>query len=293
MNKLEEDFFDWRFRTITQEERNQILNEEIGEIPGISKEIQTYALLLDREGEIDVKKIKKEYEQLCREGFVPGEELFLTAVYFAGKPDETVEPLARRLTMMMGQRQDLIGGGILAASYYGMEELAMRLPMLENGAASIFSEKESLELFTAIIMLADGSPAEVAKMIPLYLELPKKGISVQGKKMAAVLGLLSVIAPTPLRVGRELLDRVGKQGLGTPEEVQEAFYIEVCHYIRKMEEKERQKTERTTSRMLTGEKNVTAADYVEEEGISLNGSNLLTGMGQEVNYLLSAICLCG
>ena len=41
--------------------------------------------------------------------------------------------------------------------------------------------------------------------------------------------------------------------------------------------------------MLTGEKNVTAADYEAEETISLNGSNLLTGMQQEVGMVLAAI----
>ena len=47
--------------------------------------------------------------------------------------------------------------------------------------------------------------------------------------------------------------------------------------------------------MLTCEKNVTASDfdyskeYHQEEEISLNGSNLFTGMKQEVDIILSAI----
>ena len=55
------------------------------------------------------------------------------------------------------------------------------------------------------------------------------------------------------------------------------------------------KVERTSYKMLTGEKNVTASDfdyskeYHQEEEISLNGSNLFTGMKQEVDIILSAI----
>ena len=42
-------------------------------------------------------------------------------------------------------------------------------------------------------------------------------------------------------------------------------------------------------RMLTGEKNVTVVDYTQEEEVSLNGSNMLVGMEQEVGLILSAI----
>ncbi|MFQ9359478.1 MAG: hypothetical protein ACLR2D_09925 [Anaerobutyricum hallii] len=41
--------------------------------------------------------------------------------------------------------------------------------------------------------------------------------------------------------------------------------------------------------MLTGEKNVTVVDYTQEEEVSLNGSNMLVGMEQEVGLILSAI----
>lgn len=43
----------------------------------------------------------------------------MIAAYFAGKPDKTITPLLRRLQMVMKEREDLISGGMLAASYYG------------------------------------------------------------------------------------------------------------------------------------------------------------------------------
>ena len=46
---------------------------------------------------------------------------------------------------------------------------------------------------------------------------------------------------------------------------------------------------KTSYRMLTGEKNVTVVDYTQEEEVSLNGSNMLVGMEQEVGLILSAI----
>ena len=75
-------------------------------------------------------------------------------------------------------------------------------------------------------------------------------------------------------------------------ELQKIFYEETCTYIKELQQKEQERTrklDRTSYKMLTGEKNVTAADYAAEETISLNGSNLLTGMQQEVNLVLAAI----
>ena len=75
-------------------------------------------------------------------------------------------------------------------------------------------------------------------------------------------------------------------------ELQKIFYEETCTYIKELQQKEQErikKLDRTSYRMLTGEKNVTAADYIAKETISLNGSNLLTGMQQEVGLVLTAI----
>ena len=76
------------------------------------------------------------------------------------------------------------------------------------------------------------------------------------------------------------------------------FFEEACQFIKQLQRQEEErvnKLERTSYKMLTGEKNVTASDfdygkeYHQEEEISLNGSNLFTGMKQEVDIILSAI----
>ena len=71
--------------------------------------------------------------------------------------------------------------------------------------------------------------------------------------------------------------------------------VKFIKQLQRQEEERINKLERTSYKMLTGEKNVTASDfdyskeYHQEEEISLNGSNLFTGMKQEVDIILSAI----
>ena len=81
-------------------------------------------------------------------------------------------------------------------------------------------------------------------------------------------------------------------------QVKTIFFEEACQFIKQLQRQEEErvnKMERTSYKMLTGEKNVTASDfdyskeYHQEEEISLNGSNLFTGMKQEVDIILSAI----
>ena len=67
------------------------------------------------------EKVWRGYAELKKAGFKGGDSLFLIAAYFAGKPDKTITPLLRRLQMVMKEREDLISGGMLAASYYGLE----------------------------------------------------------------------------------------------------------------------------------------------------------------------------
>ena len=67
------------------------------------------------------EKVWRGHAELKKAGFKGGDSLFLIAAYFAGKPDKTITPLLRRLQMVMKEREDLISGGMLAASYYGME----------------------------------------------------------------------------------------------------------------------------------------------------------------------------
>lgn len=247
--------------------------------------------------EIWKQKVWRGYVELKDAGFKEGQELFLTAAYFAGKPDETVTPLLRRLKMVMKDREDIISGGMLAASYYGEEELAMRIPVLEDGAGNLYKDKKCVEALTGSIMIADGGPAEVAKAIQWYMFLLKNGFDMNEHQVARLIGILAVISSSPNLLGQELLKRA-KENMASiknnteEKELQKIFYEETCTYIKELQQKEQERTrklDRTSYKMLTGEKNVTAADYAAEETISLNSSNLLTGMQQEVNLVLAAI----
>lgn len=264
--------------------------------------IEKKVMVGDREDHRNVWKKWREkvwtgYAELKDAGFKEGEDLFLIAAYFAGKPDETVTPLLRRLQMIMKNREDIISGGMLAASYYGAEELAMRIPVLEDGAGNLYKDKKSIEALTGSIMIADGGPAEVAKAIQWYMFLLKNGFDINGCQAARLIGLLAVISSSPNMLGQELLKRaneniVGKTNKKEEKNFQKIFCEETCAYIKELQQKEQErirKLDRTSYKMLTGEKNVTAADYVAEETISLNGSNLLTGMQQEVGLMLAAI----
>lgn len=247
--------------------------------------------------EIWRQKVWRGYVELKDAGFKEGQELFLTAAYFAGKPDETVTPLLRRLKMVMKDREDIISGGILAASYYGAEELAMRIPVLEDGVGNLYKDKKCVEALTGSIMIADGGPAEVAKAIQWYMFLLRNGFDVNGCQAARLIGILAVISSSPNIIGQELLKRaneniVSKNNKKQEKDFQKIFCEESCAYIKELQQKEQErvkKLDRTSYKMLTGEKNVTASDYIAEETISLNGSNLLTGMQQEVDLVLAAI----
>lgn len=247
--------------------------------------------------EIWKQKVWRGYVELKDAGFKEGQELFLTAAYFAGKPDETVTPLLRRLKMVMKDREDIISGGMIAASYYGEEELAMRIPVLEDGAGNLYKDKKCVEALTGSIMIADGGPAEVAKAIQWYMFLLKNGFDMNEHQVARLIGILAVISSSPNLLGQELLKRA-KENMASiknnteEKELQKIFYEETCTYIKELQQKEQERTrklDRTSYKMLTGEKNVTAADYAAEETISLNGSNLLIGMQQEVDLVLAAI----
>lgn len=256
----------------------------------------------DKEGYKNVWKKWREkvwtgYSELKDAGFEEGENLFLIAAYFAGKPDETVTPLLRRLQMVMKDREDIISGGMLAASYYGAEELAMRIPVFEDGAGNLYKDKKCIEALTGSIMIADGGPAEVAKAIQWYMFLLRNGVDINGYQIARLIGILAVISSSPNILGQELLKKadeniISKNNKKEEKNLQKIFCEEACTYIQELQQKEQErirKLDRTSYKMLTGEKNVTAADYESEETISLNGSNLLTGMQQEVGLVLAAI----
>ena len=269
------------------EEQQHIEKEDMAEVgEGYKKNRETWR-----------EKVWAGYDELRAVGFKKNQELFLIAAYFADKPDETITPLLRRLQMVMRDRKDIISGGMLAASYYGAEELDMRIPVLEDGVRNLYKDRRSIEALTGSIMIADGGPAEVAKAIQWYMFLFKNGFDMNEYQAARLIGILAVISSSPNLLGQELLKRAKKNMASIKnnteeKELQKIFYEETCTYIKELQQKEQErikKLDRTSYRMLTGEKNVTAADYIAKETISLNGSNLLTGMQQEVGLVLTAI----
>lgn len=248
------------------------------------------------------QKVFDNYEEMLREGFRDGDALFLVAAYFTGKPDETIGPLLRRLKKVMESREDMISGAILAASYYGIEELSMRLTILEEGVRNLYTDQKCVEALTGSIMIADGGQAEVAKAIQWYMFLMKNQYDMNNERMARLLGILAVIS-SPNILGKKMLSKITEKiEQNTKEESitdkETLFFEEACQFIKQLQRQEEErvnKMERTSYKMLTGEKNVTASDfdyskeYHQEEEISLNGSNLFTGMKQEVDIILSAI----
>lgn len=248
------------------------------------------------------QKVFDNYEEMLREGFRERDALFLVAAYFTGKPDETIGPLLRRLKKIMESRKDMISGAVLAASYYGIEELSMRLIILEEGVRNLYTDQKCVEALTGSIMIADGGPAEVAKAIQWYMFFMNNQYDMNNERMARLLGILAVIS-SPNILGKKMLSKITEKIEQNTKEESAAdketiFFEEACQFIKQLQRQEEErvnKLERTSYKMLTGEKNVTASDfdyskeYHQEEEISLNGSNLFTGMKQEVDIILSAI----
>lgn len=267
--------------------------------------LEEILLYMNLEQKLQKKIVENYNEIICPEleerEFLE-EALLLVAAYFTKKPDETVQPLVRRLKMVIKNRVDIVSGAVLAASYYGMEELDMRLPILEDGVENLYVDKKCVEALIGSIMIADGGPAEVAKAIQWYMFLLKNGLNMNECRMARAIGVLAVIS-SPNVIGAEILkaleqeekkERKQQKEKTQRENRQDKFFEVVCDYIKQLQAKELEKArrlERTSYRILTGEKNVTAADtnYEEREEISLNGSNFLTGMGEEVTAILTAI----
>lgn len=246
------------------------------------------------------EKVWRGYAELKKAGFKGGDSLFLIAAYFAGKPDKTITPLLRRLQMVMKEREDLISGGMLAASYYGMEELSMRIPVLEEGVRNLYAEQKDMEALTGSIMIADGGPAEVAKAIQWYMFFVKNGFDVKKRQMARVIGLLAVISSSPVMVGRELMNRAN-ESIGRYENeqkdknyMQDTFCEQVCTYIKQLQRKEQEKARKlgkTSYRMLTGEKNVTVVDYITRGRSELEWKQYACryGTGSRINSFSNTI----
>lgn len=108
------------------------------------------------------------------------------------KPEENLEALKGRYLEIGRFHKDPISAALLATSYYGMEELQMRLPRLNDILRNPFAEEEILHAITGLIMIADGGPAEGAKAIQISMALKAHEIEIQDRKTAHMVALLAI-----------------------------------------------------------------------------------------------------
>lgn len=265
------------------------LDEEDMELVSKNRRIYLYFLIClsqERSREDILYRIRKTangYRKILQKGFSAGEESLLVAFYFAGKPDENLDPLLERLEKIQVFRKDLISSALLASSYYGMEELNMRLPALEAILKNPFGDGKMVELISGSIMIADGGPAEGAKAIQLYLSLEKAGVDVQREGVVRMIGILAILAIKATVLGQQLIERAEKirEAIALKEEF---LADEICF----------NKEISFTDWFLFA-----AALWIWEQSgfeeawgqMNLTAVNLLTGMPQEVFIIVAASCL--
>ena len=112
--------------------------------------------------------------------------------HFHKKPGENLEVLRDRYRQISGFHKDPLTAALLATSYYGLEELKMRLPRLNDILRNPFSTEEYLHAVTGLILLADGGPAEGAKAIQIYMALKSRGIDVDDPKTYHLISMLAI-----------------------------------------------------------------------------------------------------
>lgn len=147
--------------------------------------------------------------------------------HFQKKPGENLEVLRDRYRQISQFHKDPLTAALLATSYYGMEELKMRLPKLNDILRNPFSVEEYLHAVTGLILLADGGPAEGAKAIQICMALGSRGIEVDDTKTHHLISMLAIAShqAMPL-VGRLVEDMDGEK------EKKEAFHEAASNWIR-------------------------------------------------------------
>ena len=147
--------------------------------------------------------------------------------HFQKKPGENLEVLRDRYRQISQFHKDPLTAALLATSYYGMEELKMRLPKLNEILRNPFSVEEYLHAVTGLILLADGGPAEGAKAIQICMALGSRGIEVDDTKTHHLISMLAIAShqAMPL-VGRLVED------MDAEKEKKEAFHEAASNWIR-------------------------------------------------------------
>ena len=133
-----------------------------------------------------------------------GDMIDVVVSYLAAKPEKSLDPVLERLERILFFRQDILSSALLAASFYSMEELHMRLPRLDEILRNPFDTEEKAEAVSGTILIADGGPAEGAKAIQLYMLFAAKGIDVSDPAVIRMLGLLGILADRPVELVSEI-----------------------------------------------------------------------------------------
>ncbi len=168
------------------------------------------------------EKIERCLGFMERKGLWYGDLSGVTAFYLAVKPEENVDHLLERFDNIMDILHDLPGSALLAASYYGMEELEMRLPrllgILENpfGKIPVSSggmKTDAASMTAGTILAADGGPAEGAKAIQLYFKFrERKGLNPTDPGILRMTGLLGILADRPADLAEQIFDIADQMG---------------------------------------------------------------------------------
>ncbi len=127
----------------------------------------------------------------------------LITKHFEKKQGDNIEALRERYEVICTFHEDPLSAALLATSFYGMEELRMRLPRLNEMLTNPFGQGQKLHALTGLIMMADGGPAEGAKAMQIYMAL--SGIvEFDTTKQRHLLALLSIACNQALPVAQTI-----------------------------------------------------------------------------------------
>lgn len=147
--------------------------------------------------------------------------------HFQKKPGENLEVLRDRYRQISEFHKDPLTAALLTTSYYGMEELKMRLPRLNEILRNPFSMEEYLHAVTGLILLADGGPTEGAKAIQIYMALKPHGIEVDDSKTHHLISMLAIASHQAMPLVERLLEDMDEE-----KEKKEAFHEVASGWIR-------------------------------------------------------------
>lgn len=209
---------------------------------------------------LDGKDIRESFHELIR-------------LQLIKKKGQDLEPLTERFREILKFQEDEVTASLLASSYYGIEELKMRLPRLEEILRNPFGKGQGIKALSGMIMLADGGPAEGAKAIQMYLYLDKQGIDVKDIRVNRMIALFCIVSEQALDYVKGIMENAAcwqrearNKKLVCIPDITECFLIAGAYHILN-----------------------TASDREQRFQLNDMAFNLLSGMMDEVLTVLDAI----